>query len=234
MTNTKPKPSPEQLAAIEAFRVKNGRHWKERLSTAWATGRDEREPNGHLLRQVRNNFGPEWLQSYQPVKQETVYSFPPGFERESGQTMWGRLTLQGFHPQWVDGVSGISLPADEVPALRALQMSTPRTWGNHPDVDRALKETPLNELHVIYSPNESASSDGAGFWSNEDGWVLFDAATKFTTAERDSLNLPIATGQDAKWVSESEAAAAYAESELGRAGIDTLSPAIDHLIRDRS
>ena len=29
---------------------------------------------------------------------------------------------------------------------------------------------------VVYSPNESAIGDSAGFWSNEFGWVQFDQA----------------------------------------------------------
>lgn len=54
--------------------------------------------------------------------------------------------------------------------------------------------------YVIYSPNESAISDGAGFWSNEEGWCEFDAAERFTQTEKKSLNLPISTGRDAIWV----------------------------------
>lgn len=164
---TETSPSPAQLEAIEAYRLKHGSNWKEKLSDAWASGRDDREPNGHLLRQVRNNFGPEWLEEYQSAPRvrtveddygpselvaaqnakpegtatrETVYQFPVGLGHEAGQTMWGRLNQHGFHPQWEDGVTGISLPIDEVSALRGLQTSTPRTWGNHPDVTKMLDE----------------------------------------------------------------------------------------------
>lgn len=64
--------------------------------------------------------------------------------------------------------------------------------------------------YVIYSPNESALTDGdAGFWSNEDGWCDFTTATRFTKAESETLNLPISTGQDAKWVLWDEANASY-------------------------
>lgn len=66
--------------------------------------------------------------------------------------------------------------------------------------------------YAIYSPNESATSDGAGFWSNDFGWTTFGCATKFTEAEKHTLDLPIATGQDAKWVTWSEAESHYAES----------------------
>jgi hypothetical protein len=39
-------------------------------------------------------------------------------------------------------------------------------------------------------------SDDGLFWSNEDGWVDKDSATKFSTYERQMLRLPL----DGKWV----------------------------------
>jgi hypothetical protein len=62
---------------------------------------------------------------------------------------------------------------------------------------------------VVYSANESAASSGAGFWSNKDGWVSLDQATHFTEAESRTMTLPLATGQDAKWVPLEEAATYY-------------------------
>ena len=56
-------PNPEQLAALQRFATANGRSWKSALSNAWTTGADEQEPDAHLLRQVRNQFGPKWLRS---------------------------------------------------------------------------------------------------------------------------------------------------------------------------
>ncbi|MGY6272937.1 hypothetical protein ACXIUT_24950 [Achromobacter denitrificans] len=58
---------------------------------------------------------------------------------------------------------------------------------------------------VVYSPNESAISDRAGFWCNEFGWVEFDQATRFSTEETGRLQLPISTGRDARFVSCREA-----------------------------
>lgn len=87
----------------------------------------------------------------------------------------------------------------------------------------------MDSKYVIYSPNEAAVADGDGFWSNENGWTSFDGATAFSLSEMNALNLPDSTGQDARWVLWGEAQAHCAESELGRSGIDTLSPAIDHL-----
>jgi hypothetical protein len=54
-------PTPDQIAAVAAFAVKHGRKWRAALADAWWTGRDASEPDGHLLRQVRNRFGPAWL-----------------------------------------------------------------------------------------------------------------------------------------------------------------------------
>lgn len=62
---------------------------------------------------------------------------------------------------------------------------------------------------VVYSPNESAISDSAGFWSNEFGWVRFDQATRFSTEETGSLPLPTSTGRDARIVPWQEATRYY-------------------------
>jgi hypothetical protein len=51
----------EQLAALQAFKVRNGRSWKSKLLDAWMTGRDAHEPDGSYLRQVRNQVGPSGL-----------------------------------------------------------------------------------------------------------------------------------------------------------------------------
>ena len=64
MAKTKASPSPEQLEALEAFKRSHGSGWKEDLANAWWTGRDASQPNGHLLRQIRNQFGLSWLANY--------------------------------------------------------------------------------------------------------------------------------------------------------------------------
>jgi len=61
-------PTPEQVEALRAFAGKYGHNWKHTLSNLWFNGRDDREPNGHLLRQVRNQGGPRWLAKYAPSK----------------------------------------------------------------------------------------------------------------------------------------------------------------------
>ena len=56
-------PRPDQVAAVAAFARLHGPDWKDALSQAWWDGSDCREPDGHLLRQVRNQYGPAWLES---------------------------------------------------------------------------------------------------------------------------------------------------------------------------
>ena len=63
-------PTPEQLAALEAFAARHGRTWKDKLATMWWTGRDTNEPDGHLLRQVRNRLGPSWLVKFRLPKED--------------------------------------------------------------------------------------------------------------------------------------------------------------------
>lgn len=63
----------------------------------------------------------------------------------------------------------------------------------------------INLAYVIYSPTESAVSDGAGFWSNDVGWAMFDQATQFSKQETQTVNLPESMGSDAKWMPLEEA-----------------------------
>ena len=51
----------EQERAVKAYASKHGRFWKQKLLLAWQTGRDVAEPDGHALRQLRNQGGPRWL-----------------------------------------------------------------------------------------------------------------------------------------------------------------------------
>ena len=59
---TGPGPVPQDVvAALQRFAARNGRRWKSALLTLWETGRDDRESDGPLLRQMRTNFGPSFL-----------------------------------------------------------------------------------------------------------------------------------------------------------------------------
>ncbi len=62
------------------------------------------------------------------------------------------------------------------------------------------QQTPYAMKFVLYSPHELVSSDGAGFWSNAEGWVEFKDATQFTVESVPSCNLPMTEGPDAKWI----------------------------------
>lgn len=70
------------------------------------------------------------------------------------------------------------------------------------DIGEVMGTHPCNEethCYVIYSANEASVGDGAGFWSNDDGWVEEECATRFTEREKATLHLPMSTGGDAHW-----------------------------------
>lgn len=58
------QPTSDQLAALGAYAARHGDCWKHKLAIAWLNGQDEQEPEGALLRQVRNTFGPRWLAEF--------------------------------------------------------------------------------------------------------------------------------------------------------------------------
>jgi hypothetical protein len=62
--NPTPKLSAEQLNALQQFAATHGRNWKSELHSMWIDGRDACQPNGSILRQIRNWFGPTWLQRF--------------------------------------------------------------------------------------------------------------------------------------------------------------------------
>lgn len=51
---------------------------------------------------------------------------------------------------------------------------------------------------VIFSANEAELSGRAGYWHNENGWVLLDDATWFAASDRATINLPLSSGNDAR------------------------------------
>ncbi len=53
---------------------------------------------------------------------------------------------------------------------------------------------------VLYSTQQLVKHNGAGFWSNSEGWVEFKTATRFDVASVPSCNMPISEGLDAKWI----------------------------------
>ena len=53
--------SPEQAERLVAFANANGANWRADLTLMWMLGTDALLPDGHLLRQIRNQRGPKWL-----------------------------------------------------------------------------------------------------------------------------------------------------------------------------
>lgn len=53
--------TPAQTAALASFAERNGPRWKDKLNALWLDGADDREPEGPLLRQIRNAIGPSGL-----------------------------------------------------------------------------------------------------------------------------------------------------------------------------
>ena len=58
-------PDAKQLGAVLAFQAAHGEEWKDKLSASWGHGnyRGVDQSQAALLQQVRNQFGPEWLEA---------------------------------------------------------------------------------------------------------------------------------------------------------------------------
>jgi len=57
-------PTTEQLAALQRFRERHGRMWKGKLQELWMREPGSRYPDASVLRQIRNQLGPTWLQNF--------------------------------------------------------------------------------------------------------------------------------------------------------------------------
>lgn len=55
-----------QQAAISCLIHDYGESWRAALRSLWTRGADDRHSHGAALRQLRNQFGPEWLDAYRP------------------------------------------------------------------------------------------------------------------------------------------------------------------------
>lgn len=67
---TQRQPTPDQLQRLIRYAERHGPDWRSKLVHDWWTGRDAAQPDGHLLRQVRNQLGPTWLAKFQlPAKE---------------------------------------------------------------------------------------------------------------------------------------------------------------------
>jgi hypothetical protein len=61
----KPQLTAEQLAALRSYAKSHGRTWKAQLNYEWMAG-TARGP----LQQIRNSFGPTWLQRFTLPKEK--------------------------------------------------------------------------------------------------------------------------------------------------------------------
>lgn len=59
-----------QRTTLREFKERVGACWREALMRHWMTGTDTNLICGHLLRQIRNRLGPEWLSNL--PEQETT------------------------------------------------------------------------------------------------------------------------------------------------------------------
>ena len=55
------EPTAEQWAALQAWAAKHGRTWKQSLRDAWVSGDYGLFEDSGYLQQIRNTFGPRWL-----------------------------------------------------------------------------------------------------------------------------------------------------------------------------
>lgn len=78
---------------------------------------------------------------------------------------------------------------------------------------------------VIFSEHlATQSGDGAGFWSNSEGWTGLESATLFSPEESRTFGLPLGASSDAAWLAGADAArtclAALIKQELVNDGFD--------------
>lgn len=100
------------------------------------------------------------------------------------------------------------------------------------ELKKALSNPDLSSnQYVIYSPVEAAEFDDAGYWSNENGWTVFEGATRFSLSEMQAFSLPMSSGNDARWLLiENEADVALESLALASEPMAVLSTA--HLTPD--
>lgn len=63
------QPNEAQLAAVRSYAENEGEGWKAKLRIDWdraGTDKWHARETYHLLQQLRNNFGPRWLATFEP------------------------------------------------------------------------------------------------------------------------------------------------------------------------
>ncbi|MGZ1522161.1 hypothetical protein [Xanthomonas citri] len=77
---------------------------------------------------------------------------------------------------------------------------------------------------VIFSEAQMHEGDGAGFWSNVDGWSQLENATRFATGECDRLYMPNSLQQDAQIVTLFDAEAKLEAYQEAVEGLEVARP----------
>ncbi|OCG90031.1 hypothetical protein LMG667_03405 [Xanthomonas euvesicatoria] len=77
---------------------------------------------------------------------------------------------------------------------------------------------------VIFSEAQMHLGDGAGFWSNVDGWAVLESATRFVAGDRDRLYMPNSLQQDAQIVTLSDAEAKLEAYQEAVDGLEVARP----------
>lgn len=92
------EPTADHIKALSDFAAKNGKDWKSKLTTLW----QGKGVNDHLLQQVRNQFGPEWLKKF---------SLPKAKDESDGEEDGWNLDAVN-EPSELDGVLKSDAPAE--------------------------------------------------------------------------------------------------------------------------
>lgn len=101
------------------------------------------------------------------------------------------------------------LQSRAVETLRTLlEISRTDAWSGSGRLDDALRDardivSEAMGAEVVIFSQEHFDRDGAGFWSNDNGWTELESAKIFREADRRFLHPP--AGTDARWMSMAEA-----------------------------
>lgn len=158
----------EHQAAIDFFRDKNGRTWKNALRACWSKSNYPNTPDNHAaaLQQLRNTHGPEWLMQYRATAVAATNDGPhqnPDYNiiQETDPRSWSVINGQrapGGYPVFPYQVMKENLDRDS-----AIRLA---------DTLQKMKESPL----IIYNPaKEPLTGQSVVYWDQDEkelmsGW----------------------------------------------------------------
>lgn len=123
-----PQPNQEQLQAVFSFAQKEGPRWKEKLSDCWMRANyPGHQPYGHFLQQVRNQFGPKWLEGVTYADMEKALE--PSREAGAAET----TTMEVGAPGVTDRDSAPKLNLEAEPKSEGAQAAIAgESWTTNP------------------------------------------------------------------------------------------------------